>query len=281
MHRYVLAALFAVLCVAPLAAQPATDATAEDLLRLDAAFKNLEAELQGLEPGDAHAEEFRRRAETIREEAIYLRVKMRRHQDSGATGTGVARDEVDALERQVRALRDDLDRAFGAPTGELRVPVNTVLAVRLEVPLSSRTAQVEDRFQAALDQPVRIEGHVALPAGTQVRGLVRSAERAERPSKAGRLELEFDALYLEGRRYDLRVQVDALQERGKQAEKAGIGAVIGGVLGGVLGGKTGAIVGVLLGGTGAVVGTKGEDVELPAGTVLTVRLIEPLVVPAS
>jgi hypothetical protein len=31
-----------------------------------------------------------------------------------------------------------------------------------------------------------------------------------------------------------------------------------------------------VGGTGAVVGTKGDEVELPAATVLTVRLEEPL-----
>jgi hypothetical protein len=35
-------------------------------------------------------------------------------------------------------------------------------------------------------------------------------------------------------------------------------------------------VGVILGGTGAVVGTKGDEVDLPAGTVLTVRLEEAL-----
>lgn len=279
MHRFALAAVVTALCGAPLAAQPARQATAEDLLRLDAALKNLEAELEGLEPGD-RTTEFRRRAETISEEAIFLRVKMRRHQETGAAGSGVEAEEVEALEAQVRALRDDLDRAFGAPAGDVRVPVNTVLAIRLGVPLSSRTARLEDRFEAALDQPVRVEGQVALPAGAQVRGVVRAVERAERPSKPGRLELEFDALYLEGSRFELRVQVDAIREQGKQAEKAGIGAVIGGVLGGVLAGKTGAIVGVLLGGTGAVVGTKGEDVELPVGTVLTVRLVEPLVVPA-
>ena len=57
-----------------------------------------------------------------------------------------------------------------------------------------------------------------------------------------------------------------------------LGAVIGGVLGGLLGGKKGAIAGILIGGGGAVVATEGEDVDLPAGTVLTVRLDRPLVI---
>jgi len=46
-----------------------------------------------------------------------------------------------------------------------------------------------------------------------------------------------------------------------------------------LGGKEGAFIGVVLGGGGAVVATKGEDVELPAGTLVTVRLDRPLAVP--
>jgi hypothetical protein len=40
------------------------------------------------------------------------------------------------------------------------------------------------------------------------------------------------------------------------------------------------VIGGVLGGGGAVVGTKGEDVELPAGAILTVLLDGPLAVPA-
>jgi len=65
----------------------------------------------------------------------------------------------------------------------------------------------------------------------------------------------------------------------KSAEKAGIGAVLGGVVGSILGGKKGAIVGILVGGTGAVVASKGEEVELPEGTILTLTLEKPLPIP--
>ncbi len=113
---------------------------------------------------------------------------------------------------------------------------------------------------------------MALPAGTRVRGIVKRVEPAERPSKEGRLELEFDAVYLDRERVGMLGRVTALGE-GKDAGKAGIGAV----LGGILGGKEGAIAGVVLGGTGAVVGTRGEDVTLPAGSVVRDRLAQPLV----
>jgi hypothetical protein len=130
---------------------------------------------------------------------------------------------------------------------------------------------------ATVAEPVRGSGVLAVPAGTLVRGVVRAAEPAERPSKGGRIEIEFDSVYLNDTRVVIRGRVAQIQESGERGKKAGIGAVVGGILGGLLGGKGGAIAGILIGGGGAVVATKGEDVELPAGTVLTVRLEEPLV----
>jgi hypothetical protein len=57
--------------------------------------------------------------------------------------------------------------------------------------------------------------------------------------------------------------------------KTGIAAVLGGVVGGLLKGRTGALIGVLAGG-GAIVAQRGQDVELPEGTLVTVRLERPL-----
>src|SRR5437867_3552973 len=59
---------------------------------------------------------------------------------------------------------------------------------------------------------------------------------------------------------------------GDNAKRAGIGAVLGGVIGQVIGGTKGAIIGAVLGGGGALAAKLGEDVDLPAGTILTLRL---------
>jgi hypothetical protein len=50
------------------------------------------------------------------------------------------------------------------------------------------------------------------------------------------------------------------------------------VLGAILGGTKGALAGILIGGGGVTAATDGKDVELPAGTVLRVRLDTALVV---
>jgi hypothetical protein len=259
------------------AAQTKGEASVEDLQRLQESLANLDDVLAALPPGDSKAEEFRGRAEQIRDETIYLKVKTEHHQRDMGAGTGLTVAEVADVRHRVDVLREDIDRAFGHADQEVRLPEGTSIQVRLSHSLSSGTARREDRVDATVAEPVRGNGVLALPAGTLVRGVVRAAEPAERPSKGGRIEIEFDSLYLDDTRVEIRGRVAQIQEGGERGKKAGIGAVVGGVLGGLLGGKGGAIAGILIGGGGAVVATKGEDVELPAGTVLTVRLEEPLV----
>jgi hypothetical protein len=280
-----LAALALSLVALP-AAAPADsrdDASPRDIQRLQEDLSNLDEDMRVLEPGDPKADAFRQRAEDIREETIYIKVKMRHHQGAGGEGTGVAYDEVAGLRRSIADLRDDMDRSFGQGERgrDVRLSEGTQFAVRLDEPLSSRTARREDRFEASIFRPVRAEGTLAIPAGTRIRGIVRDVEPAQRPSKGGKLDLDFDALYLDPERLDIRGRVVSISEgdAGNTAGKAGIGAVLGGILGGILGGQKGAIVGILVGGTGAVVATKGEEAELPAGTILTVRLERPLVLP--
>jgi hypothetical protein len=267
----------------PAVGQFRDEARPRDLQRLQQDLANLDEDLQGLEEGDGRSEEFRRRAEDIREEVIYLKVKMRRQQSAGREGTGVLYDEVVDVQRSIRDLRADLERAFGGAHGrEARLPAGTEILVRLEEGLSSKTARVEDRFEASVFHPVRADGWVAIPAGMAVRGTVKYVEAARRPSKEGRLELAFNTLYLDRERVDFRGHVVGLGDSGdsKKVGKAGVGATLGGILGAILGGGKGAVIGGVLGGGGAVVGTKGDDVDLPAGAILTVVLDRPLVIPA-
>ena len=284
MKRFILTLLACLAASLPAGGQTRDEARPRDLQRLQQDLTNLDEDLRGLEAGDPKTDEFRQRAEDIREEVVYLKVKMRRQERAGREGTGVLYDEVVDVQRSIRDLREDIERAFGGKRGggELRLAQGSEILVRLEEPLSSKTARVEDRFEASVFRPVRAEGGLAVPAGVTLRGTVRHVEPARRPSKEGRLELDFDSLYLEEGRVDLRGHVAALggnEGDSKTVGRAGVGATLGGILGAILGGGKGAVIGGVLGGGGAVVGTKGDDVELPAGTVLTVVLDRPLVIP--
>jgi hypothetical protein len=71
---------------------------------------------------------------------------------------------------------------------------------------------------------------------------------------------------------------DALQSEGIAGEKGkiGAGAGVGAIIGGILGGVKGALAGILVGGGGVLDATEGKDVQLDPGTVLRVRLDQPL-----
>jgi len=261
----------------PAAAQRTEAATMQDIQRLQYDLQNLDDSLAALPSTHSRYQEFQDRANDIRDEVTYLKVQIRRGQRSRPPVLGATRAEVDELRRSIAALQDDIDGGLNRRfSGSGTLPEGTEIQVRLDEPLSSRTARVEDRFEASVAAPVMLDGRVVIPAGPRVRGIVTGVQRAERLIKGGRLDLTFDSIYPDDRtRRDMRGSVVSIKEKldtGDKAKRAGIGAVLGGVIGSVIAGTKGAIIGAVLGGGGALAAKLGEDVELPAGTILTLRL---------
>jgi hypothetical protein len=243
-------------------------ATPADLRDLRIEVNRLDDSLRMLEPGHPREREFRQREH-----------EMRLHQQDEREGKGASKSEVADLRRDIRDLNRDVDAAYdevgASRSGPLDVPDGTQIKVRLEERVSSKTARVEDRVVGTVAEPVMRNGRTAIPAGTPILGTVERAERAERPSRGGRLEMSFDSLEVDGRRLGMDARVVKVSE-GLDKSKAGLGALIGGVLGAVIDGKQGALIGAIVGGGGTVVASSGDDVELPAGSLLTVELERPL-----
>ena len=160
------------------------------------------------------------------------------------------------------------------------IPVGTEFDVRLANTLSSKTAQVEDRFEATTMVDLRDErGRVLVPSGSTMRGVVSSVNKATRMDRKGSMTVAFDRVTINGRSYPIRATVtQALESEGimGEKEKIGIGAGAGAIIGAILGGAKGALAGILIGGGGTIAATEGKDVELPSGSVLRVRLDSPL-----
>ena len=57
---------------------------------------------------------------------------------------------------------------------------------------------------------------------------------------------------------------------------AGGGAGVGAVIGGLIGGVKGAILGAVIGAGGAIAATEGKDVQLPAGSIIRIRVDSPI-----
>ena len=286
MRRLVPVPFGAALLLVALSALPvaAADATSADLRRLQDDLVSLDHALEMLESGHPRYQEVKDRAEEIREEVIYVKVQLRRHQED-ASNPGPTREYLEELRRDINALHGDIEDQVageGSASAEGVLEAGTDIQVRLEQTLSSKTARMEDRVEATVAEPVRSGSRVVIPVGTRVRGVVQAVEAAERPSKAGRLDLRFDTLTIPNRpRMDMRTSVVSIKEEtvtGDTAKKAGMGALLGAVLGKVVGGTEGAIIGLVVGAGGAIAATKGDDVELPEGSVLTLRLERPLTV---
>jgi hypothetical protein len=151
--------------------------------------------------------------------------------------------------------------------------------VRLQTPLSSSTATVEQRFEATTIVDYAGEGgRVLVPAGSLVRGFVSSVRPAGRLDRRGSLTLSFDEIRIGLRSYRLRASVTrALDSKmSEDAQRIGAGAVVGAIVGGIIGGSKGALVGVLVGAGGTIAATEGADVDLPVGTILRLRVDQPV-----
>ena len=261
-----------------------TNARYYDVQRLEDDLYVLQDSLVALPTSHPRYREFADRADVLRQEILRLRDDV----DRGGQSARVSRATIDRLRDRIHVLHGDIDnalnRGYRRSTGSrLVLPEGTEVSVRLEQPLSSRSARVEDRFEATVARPVYVDGRIVIPDGSRVQGTVTEVQRAERPARGGRLNLSFDRLLLDdGSTVDLSARLVQVKEdigSGDTVKHGAIGAAIGGILGKVLGGTKGAIVGVLLGGAGGAISSSGDDVELPEGTVFTLQLDRPTTVP--
>lgn len=156
-----------------------------------------------------------------------------------------------------------------------QIPAGQELDVRLQTPLSSETATAEQRFEAVTAVDVTQNGAVFIPAGSVVRGVVTDVKRPGRIDRVGSLTLSFDQITVRGRSYPIRAMATQIFESGgirQEAGTAGVGAGAGAILGGLIGGVKGAVLGAVIGAGGAIAATEGKDVNLPAGSIIRLRM---------
>jgi len=228
--------------------------------------------------------------EMLREEVIYLKVKQRKNERITRAQYNDVRSRLLSLQSRARAQAGGISGGVAGQTrgttGVTRdrygrggeVPSGTEIDVRLSAPLSSETATVEQRFEATTAADVMQDGRVLIPAGSRVRGVVSSVDPASRTDRRGSMTLAFDQITINGRNYEMRgTLVQALEaDKDNEVAKIGGGAGVGAIIGGIIGGLKGAILGAVIGAGGTIAATEGSDVKLEAGTILRLRLDEPL-----
>jgi hypothetical protein len=161
------------------------------------------------------------------------------------------------------------------------IPAGTSLSVKLLSNLASNTSHVEDPVRGSIARAVVIDGLTALPEGTPISGTVIAANESGRVKGRASVGFRFDRMSIRNESQKIQtaaVTREAAADRKSDVKKGGIGAGLGAVVGGVVGGGKGAAIGAVAGGTGTVLATKGDEVEVPAGTTVSVVLQEPLTV---
>lgn len=240
----------------------------------------------------------------LREDVIYLKVKLRKESSVSRSEYNQVRDELLELRSRARGdarpatstgngptstgvtpgssrpapIYDDRPRATTTRPVQSGIPVGQEIDVRIQTELTSDTAQVEDRFEATTLVDLYQGDRVLIPAGSVMRGLVTSVNRASRTDRKGSLTVAFNQITVGGRNYPFRGTVtEAIESSGIKGEvgRIGAGSAVGAIIGGIIGGVKGALIGVLVGGGGTMVATEGKDVTLPAGTILRVRMDTP------
>lgn len=198
--------------------------------------------------------------------------------------------EVYAQRRTTRRARRPAARRVVVPT--YTVAANTVIRVRLNEQLSSKTARVGDRFSANVTEPVYASSGVqVVPTGSRVWGRVTSVRRSGRRTP-GQILVAFNQVELpNGVSYPINGSLSSLQtddvnsdnegsvkgtsNRKRDAVFIGGGAATGAVIGAIAGGGKGAGIGALIGGalgTGARVYEKEQEAEVKSGTEFGVIL---------
>ena len=295
-HRIGLAGVVIASLAAPVAAQQSTSVTQADVQRLQDNVYLADRDVTQLRSRDtSRANQLQAELDDLRDEVVYLKVKLRKERSLARSEYADVRDRIDDV--RSRARGDSTSSSAPAPAprpqtqaearpattvpapGTVEISAGTELDARLQNALNSGTAQVEDRFEATTLVDVSVNNRVVIPAGSVMRGVVTAVEPGTRTNRTSKLTVNFDQVTVNGRAYPIRATVtQAIEGEGIKGEagRTAAGAGVGAIIGGILGGFKGALAGILIGGGGTIAATEGKEVVLPQGAVLRVRFDSPV-----
>ena len=172
------------------------------------------------------------------------------------------------------------------------IPAGTTFDVEMVTPVDTRTSNIGDHVEGKLAAPITIGGVVVADAGARVSGTVADLKRASRSKSADeRASIMFEFTSIETTDGPKPLHATVANAEGKLVAKStstrdkliiGGSTVAGAVIGKVAGGSTkstiiGAVGGAVVG-TGAVLASKGHELEIPEGAKVSLRVDKPIVI---
>ena len=173
-------------------------------------------------------------------------------------------------------------QASNAQPEPVVVPDGTVLHIRINQRISVKTSHEGDPFDGTIVNPVAVNGVEVIPAGSIARGRVVASHKRGHFKGRSVLELTLTGLDVNGRHYRLDTGTVVRTKNGKGKRTAafiGGGAGVGMLIGGVASGGVGLLIGGLSGAGAGTLGaafTGNKDIDIPAETVMSFRLDQPI-----
>ncbi len=199
---------------------------------------------------------------------------------------------VEVFAQRKPVIRRSTSRANTAQQ-QYSVESGTVIRVRMNRTITSKTARVGDTFSVTTTDPVySSNGIVVIPNGSTLVGRVDSVKAADKGGKAGEIDARFVEVKLpNGYKRSINGSLTDLDASNVSSDNEGTasggkmknrklifiggGGAGGAILGAAIGGGKGALIGGLLGAGGGFLGdklTKGSDAEVKSGTEFGVYL---------
>lgn len=173
-----------------------------------------------------------------------------------------------------------------AEYGNNVIPAGTQLQIRTNENIVADSQSTGRTYAAEISQDViGPNGQVMIPRNSPAQLSVQNVSSGTMGVGNNQVALALQSVNVNGRRYNVISNTSTQSgDRGIGANKrtavmTGGGAVLGTVIGAIAGGGKGAVIGGVLGaggGAAAQVLTRGKEVKVPAESVLTFRLDQPL-----
>ncbi len=179
-----------------------------------------------------------------------------------------------------------------AKSTTVSLPAGTTFDIALSTPVDTRTSNIGDKLEGTLTAPLVYDGATIAEQGAVIRGEITELVRASRAkSEEDRASVKFQFTTLETVEGEKTITATVTNAEGKMIAKGtgtrdkliiGGSTVAGAIIGKVTGKDTkGAILGAVGGavlGTGVVMAAKGHELEVPAGSTVSLRVDAPITI---
>ncbi len=168
----------------------------------------------------------------------------------------------------------------------IAIPAGTRISVRTISTIDSTDSLPGDHFDASLEDPLFLDGHVVIARDAAVYGRLTQAKESGTFAGRAKLRMELTGIVVNGKLVPLvtgEYEVTGKSRGASTAKRTAGGAALGAIIGGVAGGGEGAAIGAGVGataGAGSEIITETDQVKLPSESLIDFTLQQEVLIPA-